>query len=339
MIALAYSCGLLLLFCALQVVSLHIATKLIDLPTASWKRAVLVSALVVFLGYVVIIAMGTVGGGLPAKHLLFLKLGAAGALFALTLVLYAVAYRPSGTQIWGFVVLQVVLTGAGESIAFFSKRYVFEAYKIPTNAMAPTICGHRWEASCPKCGGIMTITVYDDEDEFREREEPQLQCVRCRHKVRKSEISAVEKFDDRVLVEKLRGWGRWDLVVFKYPEEPRQNYVKRVVGLPGEEIVIRDGFVFANGVKLETPANYADLHYTARPAEGDTDFGMHSYDREPLWGDPKRPIKLAADEYFVLGDNTEASLDGRFWGPVKHEAVIGIVTCIYWPPPRWKIFK
>lgn len=122
---------------------------------------------------------------------------------------------------------------------------------------------------------------------------------------------------DRVLVSKFiyrfREPHRGDVVVLRYPRNPARNYIKRVVGLSGEKIRIKDGKVFVNGQPM--PETYINGH-----AMGD--YG---------------PFSVPADHVFVLGDNRNNSEDSRAFGPVKRELVVGQAIIVYWPFQRAKL--
>ncbi len=118
------------------------------------------------------------------------------------------------------------------------------------------------------------------------------------------------------------------------------NYVKRLVGLPGEEVFIKDGSVWINGQRLESPESLQGLRYV-------TDFPQLP-NQMTVWGTPDRPAKLGEGEYFVLGDFSQQSADSRLWqsGAPGHPSyavpesnLIGVVTHIYWPPNRWRILR
>jgi signal peptidase I len=145
---------------------------------------------------------------------------------------------------------------------------------------------------------------------------------------------------DRVLVNKQLRPRRWDIVVFHHPEHPTTAHCKRLVGLPGETVVIRDGAVWIDGKRVSPPADCAGLEYLAE---------MHGWpESSPLWGAPRWPAKLGLDEYFVLGDFSAISVDSRVWQtgapghppyavPASH--LIGVATHIYWPPSRWRVLR
>lgn len=115
---------------------------------------------------------------------------------------------------------------------------------------------------------------------------------------------------------------RGDIIVFHYPNDPKNYFIKRVVGLPGETVEISGGQVKIyndknpNGIALNEDV-YLDDVYTSG----------------------SRTETLKADEYFVLGDNRPSSLDSRYFGPVNKTAVVGRVWLRGWPLDRWKVFN
>ncbi len=115
---------------------------------------------------------------------------------------------------------------------------------------------------------------------------------------------------------------RGDIVVFRYPKDPRQYFIKRVIGLPGEKVVVKDGKVYIfndeykNGVAINENI-YLDTTVTV----GNKD------------------IELGEDEYFVLGDNRSASLDSRSFGAVPKRLIVGKVWLRGWPFQDFKIFQ
>lgn len=106
---------------------------------------------------------------------------------------------------------------------------------------------------------------------------------------------------------------REDIVIFKYPDDESQLYVKRIIGLPGEVIEIKEGMVYVNGVAF--PEEYIK--------------------EAPLFDGG--PWLVPEDSYFVMGDNRNHSHDSRFWQNtyVKKEKILGKVMFRYWPSPEW----
>lgn len=105
---------------------------------------------------------------------------------------------------------------------------------------------------------------------------------------------------------------RGDIVVFHYPMDPSKSYIKRVVGLPGEWVSLRNGRVFVNGEPLREP--YLPARFVDSGSYPSTHIGQ--------------------DEYFVLGDHRESSNDSRAWGTVSREYIYGKAVFIYWPYSR-----
>jgi signal peptidase I len=105
-----------------------------------------------------------------------------------------------------------------------------------------------------------------------------------------------------------------DIIVFHFPVDPGQDFIKRVIGLPGDEVIIRDGTVILNGYSLNEPYIAAPPAYIGQ------------------WTVPP-------GELFVLGDNRNNSSDSHSWGPVPLENVVGKAIFVYWPPPSWHIIE
>ncbi len=115
---------------------------------------------------------------------------------------------------------------------------------------------------------------------------------------------------------------RGDIVVFRYPNDPSQFFIKRVIGLPGETVEIQNGkvkvFNDGNPNGFDLPEDeYLEQDFTATT----------------------RNVTLKSSEYFVLGDNRSASLDSRYFGPVDRKAIVGRVWLRGWPLDRWKVFE
>ena len=104
-----------------------------------------------------------------------------------------------------------------------------------------------------------------------------------------------------------RGPKRGDVIVFRPPHAPEKDFIKRVIGVPGDTVEVRGGAVFVNGAQLDEP-------YSER--EGGRDF---------------QPDVVPARSYFVLGDNRRSSSDSRDWGFVPEENIVGQAMLSYWP--------
>ena len=103
-----------------------------------------------------------------------------------------------------------------------------------------------------------------------------------------------------------------EVIVFRFPRNPRQEYVKRVIGTPGDEVYITNKKVFVNGQLLDEP-------YISEPPR---DYGT--------WRVPEKSL-------FVLGDNRNVSSDSRDWEFVPLENVVGKALAVYWPPSAWTL--
>ena len=109
---------------------------------------------------------------------------------------------------------------------------------------------------------------------------------------------------------------RGEVVIFRYPKDPKSFFIKRIIGLPRETIVIRDGRVYLS-------KSGEDLELIDEPYIGDEVFTM-----------PDKAVVLGDDEYFVLGDNRPYSSDSRAWGPLDLKYIIGRTFIRLWPPSR-----
>ena len=148
--------------------------------------------------------------------------------------------------------------------------------------------------------------------------EPTLQCA-------KPGEGCTGSLNDRVIVAKViykfRDPHRFEIAVFHAPPKAKERcdeggtFLKRVIGLPGDQVSEKDGFFYVNGKKLNEPY----LSFYQR------DSVTHTWPRD------------GKDQYFVMGDNRIASCDSRTWGTVPRSAFIGPVVATYWPPNRWTI--
>ena len=138
-------------------------------------------------------------------------------------------------------------------LAFLFRGFVAEAFVIPTGSMAPTLRGRHMDIKCPECGYSYRTgaSVENFEDGRIRGEVTRTTCPICRFQLEldKENYPNERSFNgDRILVSKfaydLSEPQRWDVIVFKYPGNAKQNYIKRLVGLPGETILIRHGDVF-----------------------------------------------------------------------------------------------
>jgi signal peptidase I len=166
-------------------------------------------------------------------------------------------------------------------LALFVRTFVFQAFKIPTGSMKPNLL----------VGDHLIVNKF----------------------IFAPTLSGIE----RALLP-MRPIERGDIVVFKYPEEPERDFIKRVIGLPGDTLELQNQTILINGQPLNEP--YA--HYVFPPAaEGQMD------------GDLRRkygPVTVPDGHYFMMGDNRDDSQDSRFWGFLPQSYVKGRALFIYW---------
>lgn len=108
---------------------------------------------------------------------------------------------------------------------------------------------------------------------------------------------------------------RFDVVICHYPDRGNTNFVKRVVGLPGDTVEIKDGYLYVNDVK------YEEDYLTFRP-----NYTMSAY-------------TVPEGEYFVLGDNRSNSNDSHIIGPITRDMIIGHVRQVIWPLDSWRAIE
>jgi signal peptidase I len=157
----------------------------------------------------------------------------------------------------------------------------------------------------------------------------------------------------------LRKVNRGDIIVFRFPsDEPNavhcgsqqfgKDFIKRVIGLPGETVEVRAGKVLIDGQPLasETYTQYLDGEQRApapqaalSPEKYQQLWAGHELDHElqDLERDYFGPVKVPAGAYFAMGDNRDRSCDSRFWGPVESKYLKGKAWFIYWPPARMRV--
>ncbi len=170
--------------------------------------------------------------------------------------------------------------------AVFARTYVIQAFKIPTGSMEENLL----------IGDHILVNKFV--------------------------FGTVASRAERLLLpyQQLR---RGDVVVFKFPEDPTRDFIKRCVGLPGDEIEIVDKELFVNGRKVD------DSAYTFRtdPRTYPRSVFLHQGYRDR---DNLEPVTIPADQFFFLGDNRDNSNDSRFWGPVPIDYIKGRAFIVYW---------
>ena len=113
---------------------------------------------------------------------------------------------------------------------------------------------------------------------------------------------------------------RGDVLVFKYPEDPERDFIKRVIGLPGETLELKEKKVYVNGTPLDEP--YAHFLF---PVDATSDLGEGTFDVRRSYG----PVTVPEGHYFMMGDNRDNSQDSRYWGFMPREYVKGKALFVY----------
>ena len=149
--------------------------------------------------------------------------------------------------------------------------------------------------------------------------------------------------DQYIMVSRMayrwQGPSRGDVVVMRHPDRWNRNYIKRVVGLPGERVQVQDEAVYINGRALLEPYLNGSVDRGHSCGAGDP------FDNDGLLAtlgpesDPARDWLLEDDQYFVMGDNRADSDDSRGLGPVGRDLIVGKAWIRYWPRNVWGIIK
>jgi signal peptidase I len=167
-------------------------------------------------------------------------------------------------------------------LALFVRTFVFQAFKIPTGSMENNLL----------VGDHLLVN--------------------------KMMFAPAATGLERVLLPD-RPIGRGDIIVFKYPVQPDRDFIKRVVGLPGDTLELRRKAVYINGERLDEPY---ELRFLQPPAPEGT---VREGDLREEYG----PVVVPAGQYFMMGDNRDNSEDSRYWGFLPESYVKGEALVIY----------
>jgi signal peptidase I len=158
----------------------------------------------------------------------------------------------------------------------FARTFVFQQSKIPTGSMIPTLL----------IGDYIMVNKH---------------------------VYAPTSFSWERKLLPIRDVRRGDIIVFKYPEEPEKDYIKRVIGIPGDVVEIRHRQLFLNGVLQKEP------------------YVQHIYPQTAnIDSDDYAPTKIPPDRFFAMGDNRDNSRDSRAWGFVPRGYIKGRAFVIFW---------
>ncbi len=169
-------------------------------------------------------------------------------------------------------------------LALFMRTFVVQAFKIPTGSMEPNLL----------IGDHLLVNKFV-----------------FAPTVSRAERAVLPSADIR----------RGDIVVFKYPEDPERDFIKRVIGLSGETIELRDRRILVNGRAIDEPYS----HYLQLP-QGVTAGESPQDDVRVRYG----PVLVPAGSVFVMGDNRDNSQDSRYWGFLPKDNIKGKALMIYW---------
>ncbi len=236
-------------------------------------------------------------------------------------------------------------------LAMFVRVFILELFKIPTGSMTPTLLGDYVAEVDWNNDGQRDLIVMGTHDLVFINHGDRYEIDRTA-KVSEADKRAwrqdgtLKPQYDRILVNKMAYLfsppDRGDVVVFKVPEviwDPNKPiYIKRAVGLPGEEIAI-DGRLKVDGALVDSPEFFAHQEYI-----NGIRLAGSGFDRQPYiqYGDRNGEIlkiHVPEDGVYVLGDNTDSSLDSRYWGRVPLENLKGRAFLRYWPINKIKIIR
>jgi signal peptidase I len=170
-------------------------------------------------------------------------------------------------------------------LALFVRTFVFQAFKIPTGSMENNLL----------IGDHLLVNKF----------------------VFGPSAGALE----RTLLPE-RAIRRGDVIVFKFPDDPERDFIKRVIGLPGETLEVKEKRVYINGKRLDEPY----VHYLEPPQAPSALSEVTAFDLRERYG----PKTIPPDHYFVMGDNRDNSQDSRYWGFLPASYVKGRALMIYW---------
>jgi signal peptidase I len=258
--------------------------------------------------------------------------------FIVPTLLIAKIWRAS---VWRAFQAVIPVTAANVLMMLFTtfvfRPFVYESFMAPTNSMAPTLLGHHSTGSCPRCGAPTYGTLPD----ARFPMPPNGLLMMCSRELKTCKVTDISESagqPDRFMVSKFLSPQRWDVVAFRLPSDPSVYYVKRLVGMPGEELHIREGAIWIDGKKLDVPEALRGIEYLDSMQWNGVDHRVAG----------ASPVKLGPDEYFMLGDFSAQASDSRLWetGAPGHPPyavpaanMVGVVTHIFWPIGRWRVLR
>jgi signal peptidase I len=325
-IALALIVLLMLASWLLQALALKLGARWAKVPHVRFRRAVLTVLALTVVSAILVVVVNWFSTQVKLTLLVAALLAVVVVAVAESLLL-AILLR---TSVWRGALAWLVRQGATVALVLFIflvvKPFVVEGFVQDSHGMAPTLLGTHVRGNCPHCGGS-AAAPFDPRfpEDQGETEGICSSCQQLTKTMRGGEKVVVA--GDRFAVCKFLSPCRWDVVTVYSPEPGRSLGTSRVVGLPGETVVIRDGVIWVNGAKQEQPADIAKLKYTTHGTSPDG------------FGSPDRPATLGPDEFFVMGDFPRRAPDSRIWGPVPRKDITGVVSLVYFPLNRVRLLK
>ncbi len=170
-------------------------------------------------------------------------------------------------------------------LAMIIRTFVVQAFKIPTGSMRPTLLE----------GDVILVNKF---------------------------LYGAKIPFTNLRLPAVRQPKRGDVIVFIYPDNPKKDFIKRLIAFAGETVELKSGTIYINDKPLLEPV-----------------FSSRYYYNRGQFGEEGQRITVSKDSFFVLGDNSASSQDSRYWGFVPHKNILGEAVLIYWPPQRIRIIK
>lgn len=253
-------------------------------------------------------------------------------------------HEQTGLRAWGEALILAFV------LAMFVRVFIFELYKVPTGSMTPTIIGGTIIETDLDTNGEPDLGVFlgNRMQEFLRKngklEYAKTETVDAETYNGWVEAGMIHNEHHRIFVNKFTYWfrppERGEIIVFKTPEpafDPTKPlFIKRAVGVPGDEISFdaKGHLQIANDPNFSRFEFFTDHHYrnTAEPMQpGFSRFDYVDYEDAGNAGVRLKAIHLPEDMVYAMGDNTESSLDSRYWGGVKLDRLKGKAFFRYWP--------
>lgn len=189
-------------------------------------------------------------------------------------------------------------------LALFIRTFIIQAFKIPSESMVPTLV----------IGDHLLVNKF----------------------VYGVKVPLIDHF-----IVQFKKPSRGDIIVFKYPEDEKKDFIKRVVGIEGDNIEIKGDAIYVNGEEIKTV--YVSKYSNENISDADRyeeilGENQHYILDQGIKYQDLGPIIVPENSVFVMGDNRDNSQDSRYWGFVTLNKIKGKALIIYWSWPHWKRF-